>query len=88
VTSSSDPKGGSRWAPIVVFGGIVAIGATCVTIVLGAHCGREKPYLDPQKIEWNQRDVSMPPEPIRPTKDMLLQRRPTSVPDGEASAPQ
>ena len=55
----------SRWAPFVVFGGIVAIAITGTTIVGISHCQREEPYLDAIKLNWDPENVRPIPKPKR-----------------------
>jgi len=61
----ADPKGGSRWAPIVVFGGILVIGIVSVSVVLAMHCNRDDAYLDPVKIRFDPNNVQERPVPER-----------------------
>lgn len=56
---------GSRWAPFVVFGGMLAIALTGLTVVGVGHCQREEPYLDSIRIPWDPENVKPIPEPIR-----------------------
>lgn len=57
----------SRWAPFVVFGGIIAIGLTTTSVVLINHCQREEPYLDAIQIEWDGKPRPIPePKRARP----------------------
>ena len=56
---------GSRWAPIVVFGGILVIGLSGVTAVAIQHCQREEPYNDAELIPYDPENVKPIPEPIR-----------------------
>lgn len=58
----------SRWAPLVVFGGIAAIGLTSVLVVLINHCQREEPYLDPVRIQYDPDHPRPIPEPKRPKR--------------------
>jgi hypothetical protein len=65
MSSADDRRGGSRWAPLVVFGGIVAIGLTGTLVVLINHCQREEPYLDSIRIDWDPEHVRPIPPPKR-----------------------
>jgi hypothetical protein len=66
-----DQKGGSKWAPFVVFGGILAIALTGVTIVLASDCNRSQPYLDPIKVPYDPNHVPVKPKPVRPVRPEL-----------------
>lgn len=58
----------SRWAPLVVFGGILAIGLTTTSVVLIKHCQREQPYLDAVHIRYDPAHPRPIPKPKRPAR--------------------
>ena len=60
-------RGESRWAPFVVFGGILAIALTTTSVVLINHCQREEPYLDAIQIHWDPSNPLPIPAP-KPAK--------------------
>lgn len=54
-------------APLIVFGTIIAIAATGVTIVLVNDCRREQPYQDADWVRpGSPPPPSLPPPPDRP----------------------
>ena len=66
-SKASDPKGGARWAPIVIFGAMFLIGAIGVTVVGVSHCNRDQPYLDQVKLPYNPNEIRpIPPKIIPP----------------------
>lgn len=48
-------------APLVVFGGMLAIALAGLLIVLISHCRRDEPYMDPDRIERGQPGHVYPP---------------------------
>lgn len=61
--AGGSPRQGSSMAPLVVFGGMIAIGLAGLLVVLISHCRRDEPYLDSDRIEQGDPGRVPPPPP-------------------------
>jgi hypothetical protein len=59
--SGPTDAGGSKAAPIAVFGGMIVIALIGLLVVLISHCRRDEPYLDSDQIPPGQPGRVHPP---------------------------